>query len=45
MRELCFDLQEVAIDAGHWLAQKRPTEVSAQLARRIATSVPEAWPS
>ena len=45
MRELCSELREVVIDAGHWLAQERPTEVSAQLARWIATSVPEAWPS
>ena len=45
MRARCSNLSEAVVDAGHWLAQERPTEVSAHLARWIATSVPEAWAS
>ena len=28
MRELCSDLTEVTVDAGHWLALERPAEVN-----------------
>jgi soluble epoxide hydrolase/lipid-phosphate phosphatase len=31
MRELCSNLSEVEIESGHWMAQEKPTEVSAAL--------------
>ena len=45
MRERCSHLTETVIDAGHWVAQERPREVNAALARWLATTVPEAWPA
>ncbi|MCC6437807.1 MAG: alpha/beta hydrolase [Acidimicrobiales bacterium] len=44
MRELCGDLTEAVLDTGHWMAQERPAEVNAELARWLATKVPSVWP-
>ncbi len=44
MRAHCRRLSETLIDAGHWLAQERPREVNAALARWLATEVGEIWP-
>jgi len=44
MRERCADLCESFIDSGHWMAQERPNEVNAALARWLACRVPEHWP-
>ena len=44
MRERCTHLTEHVIDSGHWMAQERPREVNAAIARWIATRVPEQWP-
>jgi pimeloyl-ACP methyl ester carboxylesterase len=44
MRADCRDLTEVVIKSGHWMAQEKPIEVNASLARWLATSVPTVWP-
>jgi hypothetical protein len=45
MRRDCADLTEVVVASGHWMAQERPTEVNAVLAKWLAIKVPEAWPT
>ena len=45
MRRDCADLTEVVIPSGHWMAQERPAEVNAVLAKWLATKVPDAWPA
>ena len=44
MRQDCRDLAEVVIQSGHWMAQEKPLEVNAALARWLATKVPAVWP-
>jgi pimeloyl-ACP methyl ester carboxylesterase len=44
MRADCTDLTEVVVDSGHWMAQEKPTEVNAALARWLATRLPDLWP-
>ena len=44
MRERCSNLSEAVVDAGHWVAQERPAEVNALLARWLASFVAESWP-
>jgi len=44
MRALCRNLTFVTIQSGHWMAQERPWEVNAALARWLAAQVLEAWP-
>lgn len=44
MREYCTDLQEVHVDAGHWVAFENPTETNAALAKWLAGSVENFWP-
>lgn len=44
MRDLCSNLTEQVVESGHWMAQERPVEVNAALARWIATNAPQAWP-
>ena len=43
MRRDCADLTEVVVRSGHWMAQEKPVEVNAALARWLAMKVPEAW--
>jgi len=45
MRRDCTDLTEVIVFSGHWMAQERPIEVNAALARWLAVKVPDAWPT
>ena len=45
MRASCDDLMEVVVPSGHWMAQERPVEVNAALARWLATKVADVWPS
>lgn len=45
MRGSCEDLAEVVVPSGHWMAQERPVEVNAALARWLATKVADVWPS
>ena len=44
MRAYCDDLAEAIVDSGHWMAQEKPREVNAHLARWIATRVADCWP-
>lgn len=43
-RKYCTNLTEATIEAGHWVAQEKPTETNAVLARWILESVPQQWP-
>jgi pimeloyl-ACP methyl ester carboxylesterase len=43
MKKLCRDLTIERIAAGHWMAQERPIEVNASLARWLGAKVPQAW--
>jgi len=45
MRRDCADLTEVIVFSGHWMAQERPIEVNAALAKWLAVKVPDAWPN
>src|SRR5437867_2670500 len=40
MRQDCRNLAEVVIRSGHWMAQEKPIEVNAALAKWLATAVP-----
>ena len=44
MRQDCRNLTEVVIQSGHWMAQEKPIEVNAALAKWLATAVPAVWP-
>lgn len=44
MREYCRNLTEATVDSGHWMAQEKPVEVNAILARWLATKLPAVWP-
>ena len=44
MRQDCRDLTEVVIRSGHWMAQEKPIEVNAAIARWLASKVPAVWP-
>jgi pimeloyl-ACP methyl ester carboxylesterase len=43
MRQACTHLAEVMIPSGHWMAQEKPVEVNAALAKWLATAVPAIW--
>jgi soluble epoxide hydrolase/lipid-phosphate phosphatase len=40
MRDACPDLTEFSIDAGHWVAQERPTQTSAAIVQWLARKLP-----
>ncbi len=44
MRQLCKDLREVEVDAGHWVGMEKPREVNGALARWLAERVGDWWP-
>ena len=44
MRTECTDLIEVVVPSGHWMAQEKPIEVNAALARWLATRFADLWP-
>jgi pimeloyl-ACP methyl ester carboxylesterase len=44
MRSDCADLSEVVVKSGHWMAQEKPIDVNAALARWLATKLPDYWP-
>jgi pimeloyl-ACP methyl ester carboxylesterase len=44
MRADCTDLTEVVVSSGHWMAQEKPTDVNAALARWLARRFPDLWP-
>jgi pimeloyl-ACP methyl ester carboxylesterase len=43
MRRDCADLTEVVVHSGHWMAQEKPVEVNAALARWLAMKFPDYW--
>jgi pimeloyl-ACP methyl ester carboxylesterase len=43
MRRDCRTLSEVLIPSGHWMAQEKPVEVNAALAKWLATALPALW--
>jgi len=44
MEKLCKNLTLDVIKSGHWMAQEKPLEVNATLAKWIATKVSDYWP-
>jgi pimeloyl-ACP methyl ester carboxylesterase len=40
MRETCANLTEATVQSGHWMAQEKPIEVNAHLAKWLATKLP-----
>ena len=45
MRAYCANLTEVTIPSGHWMAQEKPTQVNAALAKWLALQLPALWPT
>ena len=43
MRGACPDLTEAVVVSGHWMAQEKPAEVNAHLARWLAAKLPGVW--
>jgi pimeloyl-ACP methyl ester carboxylesterase len=43
MREHCSNLTEATIPSGHWMAQEKPIEVNAALAKWIGARLPALW--
>ena len=43
MRDRCNQLDEAVVFSGHWMAQERPAEVNAALARWVARRLPDVW--
>ena len=39
------DLTEVVVKSGHWMAQEKPVDVNAALARWLAVKLPDYWKS
>ena len=44
MRAHCVNLTEATIASGHWMAQQRPHEVNAALAKWLGAQAPQLWP-
>lgn len=44
MRANCANLTEVIVDSGHWMAQEKPEQVNAALAKWATAQFPELWP-
>ena len=44
MRADCADLTEIVVKSGHWMAQEKPVDVNAGLARWLAVKFPGLWP-
>jgi soluble epoxide hydrolase/lipid-phosphate phosphatase len=44
MRKHCKNHTEATVESGHWVAQEKPAEVNAILARWILDAVPQQWP-
>jgi pimeloyl-ACP methyl ester carboxylesterase len=43
MRAHCDDLTEHVVASGHWMAQEKPVEVNAALAKWLASRLPALW--
>ncbi len=44
MRADCVDLTEVVVKSGHWVAQEKPADVNAALAKWLSAKFPGLWP-
>ena len=44
MRANCADLTEATVESGHWMAQEKPAEVNAALAKWLSARLPDLWP-
>ena len=44
MREVCSNLTEVTIDAGHWVQFEEPGKLAAALSRFLIEELPSQWP-
>jgi pimeloyl-ACP methyl ester carboxylesterase len=44
MRAHCANLTESVVPSGHWMAQERPMEVNAALAKWLSAQLPDLWP-
>jgi pimeloyl-ACP methyl ester carboxylesterase len=45
MRASCANLTEATVQSGHWMAQEKPKQVNAALAKWLAAELPDLWPS
>jgi pimeloyl-ACP methyl ester carboxylesterase len=45
MRAHCDDLTEVTVNSGHWMAQEKPVQVNAALAKWVSAQFPGLWPT
>jgi pimeloyl-ACP methyl ester carboxylesterase len=43
MRRDCADLTETVVPSGHWMAQEKPAQVNAALAKWLAAKFPALW--
>jgi pimeloyl-ACP methyl ester carboxylesterase len=43
MRADCSDLTEVVVKSGHWMAQEKPVDVNAAIAKWLAAKLPHYW--
>ena len=43
MRAHCARLTEATVKSGHWMAQEKPLDVNAHLARWLAANFPDLW--
>jgi len=41
----CANLTEVTVPSGHWMAQEKPLQVNAALAKWLAAQFPSLWPA
>jgi pimeloyl-ACP methyl ester carboxylesterase len=44
MRKYCRDLTEATLRTGHWMAQEKPAEVNAEIAKWLVSRVAAVWP-
>ncbi len=45
MREYCPNLTEARVVSGHWMAQEKPVDVNAALAKWLSAQFPDLWPA
>jgi soluble epoxide hydrolase/lipid-phosphate phosphatase len=45
MRRLCKNLKEAKVDASHWVAEEKPAEVNATIAKWLMEEVKGIWPA
>lgn len=45
MRQYCRNLKESVIDASHWVAEEKPAETSAAIAKWLVEDCSALWPA